>query len=290
MSVSKNVATWGFRVASVVAPPLAGKAAYVAFCTPPRARAVEASNNRLLQAADRVVVEAPDGRVQAYRWRTEKPSVRGTVLLVHGWTAESIVMGLFVSPLRDQGFDVVALDLPAHGRSSGRMLNMPLGARAILAVADKLGPFAGVITHSFGGAVAALAVEGGSPIYRKMDVDKLVLIASPHSISKQARDFGNGFAFSEQLQSRLGGEVTKAAGRPISAINIGDMLGEVGKPVLVIHDRDDERVPFAEAEALVAGARGHATLLETTGHGHERIVVTSKVVRAAVRFIVSESA
>ncbi len=289
--------TWAFRVAGAVAPPLAGKAAYVAFCLPPRLPAGDAARSRLTEklgplrdAAEARVIQTPDGHVQTYLWRIVGGPPRGRVLLVHGWTAESLVMGLFVKPLRDAGFDVVALDLPAHGRSGGRMLNMPIGARAILAVADAIGPFAGIITHSFGGAVAALAVEGGSPVHRKIEVNKLVLIASPHSISKAARDFGGGFAFSDALQQRLCGEVTKAAGRPIAAINIGDMLGEIGKPVLVIHDTEDERVPFSEAEDLVSSARGHATLMQTKGLGHERIVVMPNVVRAAVRFLATEAA
>jgi pimeloyl-ACP methyl ester carboxylesterase len=295
MSLLQSIGTWVFRIAGAIAPKLAGKAAYIAFCLPPRIPASDASRQRLTEKlgplrddAEARTLTTPDGTVQAYHWRTVTKPAKGRVLLVHGWTAEALVMGLFVKPLRNAGFDVVAIDLPAHGRSSGRMLNMPIGARAVLAAAETLGPFTGIITHSFGGAIAALAVEGGSPIYRKAAVDKLVLIASPHSISKAARDFGDGFAFTETLQLRLGDEVTKAARRPIETINIGDMLATVGRPVLVVHDTEDERVPFSEAEALVAGAKGHATLMQTKGLGHERVVVMPNVVRAAVRFLSGE--
>ena len=297
MSFLHSAAASAIRIANTVAPPLAGKAAYVAFCWPPRIGAHDAARARLTEKLGPLRDEAeaqrtttPDGTVQTYLWRTPKTPVKGRVLLVHGWTAEALVMGLFVKPLRDAGFDVAALDLPAHGRSTGRMLNMPIGARAVLAVADALGPFTGIVTHSFGGPVATLALEGGSPIHRKMDVEKIVLIASPHSIAKAARDFGNGFAFPESLQQRLRSEVTRAADRPIDAINIGDMLATVGKPVLVVHDTDDERVPFSEGEALIVGARGVATLMQTKGLGHERIVVMPNVVRAAVRFLAGEPA
>lgn len=296
MRVVQTLAIWGFRIAGALVPALAGKAAYVAFCLPPRVGAGDAGRNRLTEKlgplrdeAEPQTITTPDGKVQAYLWRTLKSPAKGRVLLVHGWTSEALVMGLFVKPLRDAGFDVVALDLPAHGRSGGRLLNMPIGARAVLAVADALGPFTGIVTHSFGGAVAALAVEGGSPLDRKVDVDRLVLIASPHAIAKAARDFGDSFAFSAALQARLAAEVTKAAGRPIEAINIGDMLATVGKAVLVVHDVEDERVPFTEAEALVKGAGGHATLMQTKGLGHERIIVMPNVVRAAVRFLNGEA-
>lgn len=297
MSTPRNIGAGAFRALHAIAPPLAGRAAYLAFCWPPRLPANDPARSRLTEKlgplraqAEAQRITGPDGRVHAYLWRTERVPAKGRMLLVHGWTAEAMVMGLFVKPLRDAGFDVVALDLPAHGQSGGRLLNMPIGARAVLAVADALGPFAGIVTHSFGGAVAALALEGGAPVFRKTETERLVLIASPHSIAKAARDFGDGFAFSEALQTRLAGEVTRAAERPIGEINIGDMLAAVGKPALVVHDVDDERVPFSEAEALVAGARGVATLMQTKGLGHERIVVMPNVVRAAVRFLSGDAA
>lgn len=297
MSLLTPLGKAAFRIAGTIAPPLAGKAAYYLFCLPPRITAGDPTRARLTEKlspisddAEPSRIDSPYATIQAYLWRTPKAQAKGRVLLVHGWTAEALIMALFVKPLRDAGFDVVALDLPAHGKSTGRLLNMPIGARAVLAVADKLGPFTGIVTHSFGGAVAALAVEGGSPIHRKIDLDRLVLIASPHSIARSARDFGNGFAFTENLQDRLGAEVTRAAGRPIEAINIGDMLATVAKPALIIHDTDDERVPFSEAEAIAAAAQGHATLMQTKGLGHERIVIMPNIVRAAVRFLAGEPA
>ena len=297
MSLLTPIGKAAFRIAGVVAPPLAGKAAYYLFCLPPRITAGDPARARLTEKLGPLRNDAlpfrianPDATIQAYLWRTTKAPARGRVLLVHGWTAEALIMGLFVKPLRDAGFDVVALDLPAHGTSTGRLLNMPIGARAVLAVADRLGAFTGIVTHSFGGPISALAIEGGSPIGRKIDVDKLVLISSPHSIAKTARDFGDGFAFSDDLQQRLGAEVTRAAGRRIEAIKIGDMLATAGKPALIIHDTEDDRVPFTEAEAIVASAGGHATLMQTTGLGHEWIVIMPSIVRAAVRFLAGESA
>jgi len=42
-----------------------------------------------------------------------------TVLLVHGWSANQTDMFYYVPPLVEQGFRVVALDLPAHGEATG---------------------------------------------------------------------------------------------------------------------------------------------------------------------------
>jgi pimeloyl-ACP methyl ester carboxylesterase len=198
-------------------------------------------------------------------------------------------MGLFVKPLRDAGFDCVAVDLPAHGASTGTRLNMPIGARAVLAVADALGPFAGVVTHSFGGPIAALAMEGGSPIGRQLSVARAVLIAAPHSLLQVTRNFGAGFGFSEALKARLAAEITQAAGREIATINTGDFLATAGKPCLIIHDEEDGDVAFSEMTAIADAAGPIATVMATKGLGHRRIVVMPNVVRASVRFLATGS-
>ena len=80
-------------------------------------------------------------------------------------------------------------------------------------------------------------------------------------------------------------EIEARARRPIEEITAGKLLLEAGRPVLLIHARDDEAVAFSEAEAIVATTNGLATLEPTTGLGHRRIVVMPHVVRRAVRFL-----
>ena len=205
MTQGRTLQTLGavaFRAGHRLAPGLTGRAAFRLFCTPPRGQPRTEAEVRLVEKLTPILdtavahrVSTPDADVQAYLWRTTTLPVRGRVLLLHGWTGQALVMTLFAKPLMDAGFDVVAFDLPAHGKSTGRILNMPIGARAVLAVADALGPITGLISHSFGGPIAALAVEGGSPIFRQLAVERLVLIATPHALKQVTRDFGTAFGF-----------------------------------------------------------------------------------------------
>ena len=273
------------------APHLAAKAAYNQFSTPPRGAAEQDAAAKLhdklgplFAAAEAARIGTPDGFIQTYLWRTEAASNRGRVLLIHGWTGQALIMGLCVRPLLQAGFDVVALDQPAHGHSTGRLLNMLIGARAVLATADRLGPFSGVITHSFGGQVAALALEGGPPIHRRFTTDRLVTVACPHSLQRLTQNFGRDFGFSDDLQRRFEARISTAAGRKIETINTGDLLAAARLPVLAIHDPRDDEVPYSEAEAIGA-ACPTVTLLPFAGLGHRRIIVTSSVIRAAIKFL-----
>jgi pimeloyl-ACP methyl ester carboxylesterase len=273
------------------APRLAAKAAFNQFSTPPRGAAeLEAAAKLheklgpLLDQAEAARIGTPDAFIQTYLWCTDQARSRGRVLLIHGWTGQTLVMGLFVRPLLLAGFDVVALDMPTHGRSTGHLLNMPIGARAVLAVADRLGPFAGVITHSFGGQVAALALEGGPPIGRRFTTERLVTVACPHSLQRLTRNFGRDFNFAADLQTRFEARISEAAGRPIETVNTGDLLAVAALPVLAIHDEQDDEVPYSEAGAIAAACPA-VTLMPFAGLGHRRIIVTSAVIRAAIKFL-----
>lgn len=292
---ARRIAGVGWSVLQRLSPQWAGRAAFKLFCTPPsRKRRTPAERRALdtlsanLKTATARRVMTPDADVQTYRWSAHTAPYRGCVLLVHGWTAEARIMTLFVEPLRRAGFDVVAIDLPAHGRASGRRLNMPIGARAVLAVEQAEGPFTGVIAHSFGGLVAVHAAEGGAPLTRALSIDRLVLISTPHSLSRLVRDFGTGLGFNAGMHQALADAVSAAALRPVTSISTGGMLAVAARPTLVIQDDDDDIVPASDGPAIVA-ATPAATLMTTKGLGHRRIVVMPTIVRASVRFLKGEA-
>jgi pimeloyl-ACP methyl ester carboxylesterase len=283
------------NVLAAVVPGRARRVVYDQFCTPPpvamrtdaERRALETLSANTARAAA-ATIAAPDGDVMTYRWPLEAGGGPGgaapRVLLVHGWGADARVMTLFVEPLRRAGFEAVALDLPAHGQSSGTRLNMPIGARAVRAVFEALGPFQGIIAHSFGGLATTHALEGGPPLDRGMRTDKLVLLATPHSLDRLVADFARGRGYTPRLAAGLADAVTEAARRPVTSISTGGMLRVADVATLVIQDRDDDIVPAADGDAIVAAAP-RASLHSTSGLGHSRIIVTPAIVRGAIRFI-----
>lgn len=280
---------------AAIAPTRARQVAYDQFCTPPPTAMRTDAERRALETlaantarAIKQTIAAPDGTVSVYRWPLGADGASDTaaprVLLVHGWGADARVMTLFVEPLRRAGFEAVALDLPAHGQSSGTRLNMPIGARAVRAVADVVGPFRGIIAHSFGGLATTHALEGGPPLDRGMRTEKLVLLATPHALDRLVADFARERGYAPRLAAGLADAVTEAAQRPVTSISTGGMLRVADVATLVIQDRDDEIVPATDGDAIVAAAP-RAVLQTTTGLGHSRIIVTPAIVRSAIRFI-----
>jgi pimeloyl-ACP methyl ester carboxylesterase len=274
--------------ASFVSPRLAGAVAFRAFCRPPGdgrpgtplRKAVDRAEARIA-GAERIPVPFPGGVVQAYRFAARNGSGR-SVLLVHGWTSRAAFMSSVVEPLTGLGFDVVAVDLPGHGRSSGRTLHLPLGIAALRAVHETLGNWHAIVGHSFGGALATFLVSGA--LADPVPVEKLVLIGTPHSMEAVFRSFGSTFGLSPRGQHWFEENVPRLTGSPLSSFEVPAHLARTGTPTLVLHAPDDKEVPFASAQALAA-AGPHVTLQALPGLGHRRILGGAATIAAAAAFL-----
>lgn len=236
--------------------------AALAFLSPerPRTPAADAPDEWLTLAQGRIAI-----------WR------RGTgkrVLLVHGWSGNHTDLRAFVAPLVEAGHEVIALDLPAHGQSDGKIASIPDLARALLAVAEKYGPFAAVIAHSVGCAAVGVALRDG------LRAQRTVLIAPPGRYA----DFAGAFA--RQAGVDPAGVLAALRKRDIDvdAIDFPAMAPHLDSVALIIHSKDDKVVPYANGEALARAWPG-ATLVARDGLGHGRILGDAGVVERALAFI-----
>ena len=280
------------KVGSRFAPRLTGNLAFRAFCTPPRAGGISGAQRKLIDRAERRMAQAErqrlrfeGGEVQAYRFRTEASQSRGTVALIHGWTGRAAFMSAFIEPLNANGFDVVALDLPGHGRSSGRTLHVPLGMAALHALHRHYGPWQAIVAHSFGGALANVLVAGGVPRFPAIQVDRMVLIGTPSSMPEIFAWYGEAIGLSTSGRHWLDANVLRLSGRELAAFEGDAMLREAGTPTLVLHAPDDKEVSFSNATRL-ASAGPHVTLEPLQGLGHRRILYAPQTVEAVRAFLV----
>jgi pimeloyl-ACP methyl ester carboxylesterase len=282
------------KVSSRIAPRFMGNLAFKAFCRPPRASGTDDTQRRLMARAEarmdhaeRIRVSYEGGEVQAYRFRTQAGASKGTVLLIHGWTGRAAFMSAFVEPLNASGFDVLGVDLPGHGHSSGRILHVPLGIKALHAVHAQLGPWHGVIGHSFGGAIAASLLSGAVAHFPAIPVNRLVLIATPHSIPQLFQWFGQTVGLSRRSQHWFAANVKRLAGRDLSTFEGDALLRQAGMPTLLLHAPDDKEVSFASAEVL-ATSGDHVSLVPMPGLGHRRILYATATVEAARAFMATD--
>jgi len=278
------------RAASFVAPAATGRLAFRLFCTPPRprkrsgngAQAASAAALRLKQA-NAWSVPFPCGSAQAYVFEPETVSA-GTVVLVHGWTGEAASMTGLVEPLLAAGFRVVTFDLPGHGASTGRELNIPLGVASLAAVARAFGPLEAIVSHSFGGAIVLAALAGSVPGQPTVRARRLAMIAAPSSMTQLTRQFGSSLGLGRRGQAALERRIHVVAGNPVEVFEGRAQLAAIKLPTLVIHDQQDRELGFQHAQTL-AEAGPFVTMEATQGLGHRRILQARSVAERVACFV-----
>lgn len=282
------------RLSSALSPRVTGRLAFRLFCTPIGHAPVDPKKATIRRAqsvfakAQRRTVPFCRGFVQSYRFAPVGDS-RGTVLLLHGWTGQALFMAGFVQPLLDKGYSVLAIDLPAHGGSSGRQLNIPLAVEAVSAVVRDDLPLAGIVCHSFGGAIAMAAVAGGVEGFPAIPCDRLVTVAAPEAMQPYGKAFSQALGLTANGHRAFERRVLELAGRPMESFSGKAYLAQTQIPALVIHAPDDREIPFSDAEAL-AEAHAGMQLMSVPGLGHRRILMDPEVQQAAARFLAGEPA
>ena len=268
-------------------PALAGDVAFRIFCTPELSQHRSPDHEDLtararfhLRNAKWQRVATPSGEVQSYIFEPDEPP-RGTVLLVHGWTSEASFMTAFIEPLRRSGLRVIAFDFPAHGLSEGRRTNLADCARSMLAVCDYFGPIDTVVAHSFGGFVSLLVAEGGPPMEHTPSIGRFVLISCPNKLSEVARNFGRNLKLGFSAQRAYEHHLERVGHRPVATFSSSELMRNNEAPILVIHGRDDDEVPFHNAEEIIA-AHPSARLMGFEGLGHRNVLFAPPVFRAVM--------
>ncbi len=246
---------------------------------PPRPHEVQ-----LAATAQREWMQAGDNRLALYRWGDHGAP---TVLLVHSWGGRAMQIGSFVGPLVARGLHVVAFDGPAHGLSSGRRTDMVAFPAALAAVARRVGPLHAIVGHSFGAGMTQLAHR-----HHQVSARRVVMISSFTDCQWFTDRFGELFGASPAVVQRARDKFERVHAdlENWQQLSVQDALQRHTVPTLIVHDTDDEEIPFAHGQRLHAAAPGHARLLATSGLGHRRILRAPQVIDQVVRFVADSSA
>jgi pimeloyl-ACP methyl ester carboxylesterase len=286
-----------FGAAEHVAPRLGGRAAFELFCRTPNVKSLSVGERRAVERASAFMAEARHHRlktktdcVAAHEFRPEEQGgeSRGTVLVIHGWRSRTEYMHALIEGFRGAGYKVVSLDLPGHGHSLGRRLNMVNAVDAARVAGEWFGPFAAVIGHSFGGAVAANAVAASVKGMPPLAAQKLVLIAAPSSLPAIFDDFSRMMNVGPRSRVAMADRVKQLSGRPLSEFSGDRQLAEAPVPTLIIHAPDDREVHADHARRYAAAGK-HVHLHWAEGLGHRRILADRDVVKRAVGFVTGQS-
>lgn len=279
-------------VTELISPRLAGRAAFELFRRTPAQRSMTDGEKRAVERASGFMAEARHHRIRTrhgcvvlHEFRPPQGrSPAGTVLVIHGWRSRTEYMQALIEGYRNADYRVVSLDLPGHGGLSGRVLDMARAVEAANLAGQWFGPFAAVVGHSFGGAVAVNAAAGSVAGFAPLATGRLVLIAAPDSMPRLFAEFGRYMHLGSRAELAFAGQVQRVSGTPLDLFVSSKLLARLPIPVLVIHAPDDREVPAKDAQDM-AKAGSHVSLAWADKLGHRRILTDAKVVEKAVGFL-----
>lgn len=206
------------------------------------------------------------------------------VWLLHGWESRGSTFIKLIPLLVDKGFQVVAWDAPAHGDSPGKSTNLPDYARCLSAdINENIFnlPLA-FVGHSFGGAAMSILSK-----IRSMP-SKVIIVSAPSRIKNIFNRFAKMINLGDKATNKFIALAESKSGYSLLDCSLISNDISTSCDTLVIHDRDDDVIPFADFEALqetwVSGQ-----FLATKKLGHRLTIKNQSTLNNIVDFIVDKN-
>ena len=223
----------------------------------------------------------------SYHWVPDY--YHSTCCVVHGWGGCAGSMRQLIEAMLASNILVVAVDVAAHGASSGHLSNLAIYRDCVAEIWNHYEQIDSFVGHSIGGTTVALLC---SQLTHHPNIDRLksiVMMSSPNSIEAMARRFLARINADPVSEPHFLEQIEKVAELPMNRLTIQHFLETVpAQHVAVIHDKFDEVIPYQEALDIKQSC--DRVVLETTENlAHNRIYRDKDVISKTVRFI-SESA
>ncbi len=204
------------------------------------------------------------------------------ILLAHGWESRGTALRMFVNPMVEQGYRVVAYDAIGHGDSTGKGNTISTNAKTIAAIIHHYGGIYGAIGHSFGCSSTVYALQF---VDTKLHIEKMVFLAVPHRTKRIIEGFFGYIQAPEPVKQAFYQKLEDIYGRSVDAVDVALAYGQVNiGPLLLIHDSQDDVTSIEAAERVVENWQ-NAKLLVTEGYGHFRIAKNPDVIKRIVDFV-----
>ena len=221
-------------------------------------------------------------KVTGYRWNHPAPK---KFLILHGFESSAFNFDRYVKPLISIGYEVVAMDAPAHGKSEGKTTNLLEYIETIEETEKRFGPFDAAMGHSLGGMAICMYLEKSKRKGRM----KLVLIAPLIETVTAIDTFFRFLQLNDEIKTEFNKIIHQKTGYWPSHFSLKRAAPNLPADILWIHDEDDDLTPLSDTEPIQKASYPHIRFMITKGLGHRRIYRDNQVSRIIVNFFRGDS-
>jgi pimeloyl-ACP methyl ester carboxylesterase len=246
-----------FNTLALLSKEKAAKKAFTLFCSP-RKGAILEHQKSFLEEAKKDFVTIENLKLQTYIWQGSKE----TVLLLHGWESNAYRWKNLIGFLKKEDFNIIAIDAPAHGNSSGKLLNLPIYTACSQKLIELYRPNF-IIGHSMGG-MTGMYNQYKNP---NNSIEKIVSLGSPSELSEIIDYYQHLLKFNDIVKQSLDHYFKAQFNFNIKDFSISNFAKNIETEGLLIHDEFDAIAPYSAAERIHKNWN-NSTLLSTQGLGH----------------------
>ncbi len=246
-----------FNTLALFSKEKAAKKAFTLFSSPRKGAVLEHQKSFLAEAKINFVT-IENLKLQTYTWQGSKE----TILLLHGWESNAYRWKNLIEFLKKEDFSIIAIDAPAHGNSTGKLLNVPLYTSCTEKLIELYQPNY-IIGHSMGG-MTGMYNQYKNP---NNSIEKIVSLGSPSELSEIIDYYQYLLKFNDTVKQSLDSYFKMQFNFNIKDFSISNFAKNITAEGLLIHDEFDAIAPYSAAERIHKNWN-NSTLLTTQGLGH----------------------
>jgi pimeloyl-ACP methyl ester carboxylesterase len=264
------------KLISSISKRKAAEKAFELFCTPQTRTKKEMSP--VFEKSEKIEFRFEQNTIRGYRWNHPVPK---KALILHGFESSVINFGKYVEPLIEKGYEVLAFDAPAHGRSTGKTINAVDYKEFVQHIWNNYGPVDSFLTHSFGGLALCLALE---EIPHSAST-KIVLIA-PAAETKTAIDhFFRLLRLDKGVRKEFENIIAEIGGQPPEWYSVSRTAPKLKGQVLFLQDKDDHMTPLSDVKPIMDKNYSNFHFVISEGLGHRKIYRDEQSLKRIIAFL-----
>jgi pimeloyl-ACP methyl ester carboxylesterase len=256
--VSKSTGLY-FNIMAYFRPEKLKKDGFNLFCTP-FSRKLKPHHQAFLNTGLAEILTIDGNKIQTYSWGNGSKKV----LMVHGWASHSFRWQAYVEALVKNDFTVLALDAPAHGNSTGKIMNIVIYEKVLSGFLKNNKDVEVIIGHSIGAFATTYYLKRNTENYIK----KVVVLASPSKVSDFLAYFAQQLGLSKKTMNLIFEQFETELKHKPNFFSAVDFANKIKIPTLIVHDKTDISTKWEDSVKLHE-AWQDSKLKITEGLGHE---------------------
>ena len=264
------------RLLALVSKQKAAARAFELFCTP--LRKTKKKKPPVFLRGEKVSLTIEDLVIRGHRWNFPQNK---KCLIIHGFESTSYNFDRYITPLTRKGYEVLAFDAPAHGKSDGKQITLPLYVATLKMINEQFGPIQSFLAHSFGGLALTHFLENNFPD----EQFRLVLLAPANETTTAIDSFFRFLHLNGDIRKEFDALIVNKGGKRPEEYSIRRAMQHIPSKVLWIHDEEDNMTPLADAMKIKEDDHPNVEFVITKGLGHRKIYRENQVIKRVIDFL-----